>query len=77
MEPQEWDYNEVLAMLSKQMGVELDDDDDDDDDESKMGCLGVSTIDVYFGGEKLESNPATQIHCDGPVRIGNINFNNW
>lgn len=69
----EWDYNEVLSLLAKEMGVELDD--DDFEEESEMHCVGVKSAEIYFGGTKLPSNPATQIYCDGPIGNIDINFN--
>jgi len=74
----EWDYNEVLAAVSKAMGVELEnadlEEEDDEEEENEMVCLGVKSSTVYFGGQKLPSNPATKINVNGPIGKINIDF---
>lgn len=73
MEPQEWDYNELVSSLAKQMGVELED--DDIEDECQNHFVGVKSADVYFGGRKLPNNPAIKVYCNGPIGDINIDFN--
>lgn len=72
MDPKEWDYNEVLSMLAKQMGVELDE--DDFEEENEMKFVGVKSVDVYSGGRKLPNNPTTRIYCNGPIGDIDIDF---
>ena len=74
MEPKEWDYNEVLSILAKEMGVELDD--DDFETKSQGQCLGVKSATVYSGGRKLPTN-STKVYCNGPIGDININFDNY
>ena len=74
----EWDYNEVLAAVSKAMGVELDkvdlEDEDVEEEENEMVCLGVKSCTVYSGGRKLPSNPTTKINVNGPFERVHIDF---
>ena len=72
MDPKEWDYNEVLSMIAKQMGVELDE--DDFEEESEMKFVGVKSADIYSGGRKLPNN-TTRIYCNGPIGDIDIDFN--
>lgn len=72
MEPKEWDYNEVLSLLAKEMKVELDD--DDFEDEKEMKFVGVKSVDVYCGGQKMPKNPVTKVYCNAPFGDGGINF---
>lgn len=65
MEPKEWDYNEVLALVAKEMGVELEEDDFEEENEVK--CLGVKSATVYYGGRKLPNNPVTKVYCNGSI----------
>ena len=74
MESTEWDYNEVLSLLAKEMGVELGNDDDDVEEENEMKYIGVKSADIYVGGRKLPSNPVTKVYCSGPIGNVNINF---
>jgi len=72
MEPKEWDYNELVSSLAKQMGVELEG--DDFEDECPQQFVGVKSANVYFGGRKLPNNPTTKVYCNGPIGDININF---
>lgn len=74
MDAKEWDYNEVLSLFAKEMGVELDNDDVETECQSQF--VGIGSVDVYSGGRKLPKNPTTKVYCNGPRENISINFDN-
>ena len=75
MEPEEWNYNDVLAALSKAMNIEVDDTDNtDEDDDETMHIVGVKSSAIYSGGRKLPQPTTTKIYLDEDPGMINIDF---